>query len=272
VSNFNGILSLTEEQYRGSEAVSKSDLDWICPPRTPAHYHAKKSGLLTSEQTPAMRIGSMVHRAVLEPETLAGAWVVKPQGMNFATKEGKEWKAAQTVPIIAPEEDEMIRGIRDSVWAHPIAKRVLKGAKTEVCLFAQDNDGTLRKGRLDALPAAGNAILDLKTTASADPSEFEKSIAKYRYHVQAAYYLDLCQMLGLEKTQFIFVCVEKDAPYAVGVYAIDPQAIEFGRREYQRDLRLIRTCEAEGRWPSFGDEVTTVGLPAWMQKQLEAVL
>jgi hypothetical protein len=53
---------------------------------------------------------------------------------------------------------------------------------------------------------------------------------------------------------------------------MDHQAIEWGRKEYQRDLRLIRHCEAENRWPSFGDEVTTVGLPAWMTKQLEAIL
>jgi len=272
VSNFNGILSLTKEQYRGSEAISKSDLDYIAPPRTPAHYRAKKSGLLEDEQTPAMRMGSMVHRAVLEPETLSGAWVVKPQGMNFTTKEGKEWKAAQTLPIIGQEEADTITGIVDAVWSHPIAKRVLKGAKTEVCLFAQDDHGTLRKGRLDALPAAGNAILDLKTSVSADPQEFEKSLAKYRYHVQAAYYLDLCKLLGIDRTEFLFIVVEKAAPFAVGVYAIDPQAVELGRREYRRDLQLVRTCTEENRWPAFGDEITTVGLPAWMQKQLEAIL
>jgi threonyl-tRNA synthetase len=60
-----GILSLPEGQYRAAEGISKSLLDWIAPPRTPAHYKAKVSGLITDEQTPAMRLGSMIHRAIL---------------------------------------------------------------------------------------------------------------------------------------------------------------------------------------------------------------
>jgi hypothetical protein len=265
-----GILSLPEKQYREAEGISKSLLDWIAPPRTPAHFKAKLDGLIPDEQTPAMRLGSMIHRAILEWDTLD--YVVKPDGMNFATKEGKEWKAAQDKPIITQDEADTITGMRESVWSHPAVKRVLANAKTECSLFANGEDGVLRKARIDALPEGGNVIVDIKSCQSADADMMAKSVVSYRYDVQAAYYLDLCALLGLDKSEFLFVCVEKQPPYAVAVYALDQQAIEWGRKQYQRDLAAVKHCMAEDHWPSFTQDITTLALPAWAQRQAEAVL
>ena len=266
-----GVLTMAERAYRLSDGVSKSDLDWICPPRTPRHYKARKDGLVETPQTPALRVGSLTHRGVLEPDTMAGAFVVKPEGMNLATKEGKAWKAEQTAPIISQEEANQIHGMVRSVWAHPMAKRILHNAKTEQCLFAQDSHGTLRKARLDAL-VGGSVIPDLKTSASADPQEFERSLGKFRYHVQAAYYIDLCRLVGIDKSDFVFIVVEKEAPYATAVYSLSQEAIDIGRLEYQRDLNKVRECTEKNHWPGFTDEITVIGLPAWMQKQAEGLL
>jgi exodeoxyribonuclease VIII len=148
----------------------------------------------------------------------------------------------------------------------------LDNARTEVSLFANGEDGVLRKARIDALPEGGNVIVDIKSCQSADPDLMAKSVASYRYDVQAAYYLDLCQLLGLDKTEFLFVCVEKQPPYAVAVYALDQQAIEWGRKQYQRDLAAVKHCMAEDHWPSFTTDITTLGLPAWAAKQAEAAL
>lgn len=265
-----GILSLPEAQYRASEGISKSSLDYIAQPRTPAHYKAYIDGLLRVETTPAMKLGQMIHRAILEWDSLD--YVVKPAGMNFATKEGKEWKAAQTNAIITADEYQTILGMRDSVNAHPAVKRVLANARTEVSLFASGEDGVLRKARIDALPEGGNVIVDIKSCQSADPDLMAKSVVAYRYDVQAAYYLDICRLLGIDKSEFLFVCVEKQPPYAVAVYALDQDAIEWGRKQYQRDLALIKHCEAEDHWPSFTQDITTLALPAWAQRQMEAVL
>lgn len=275
MSKHNGILSLGEEQYRAAEGISKSDLDWIAPPRTPAHYLAKKLGMIETETTPAMRLGQIVHRAILEPDS--ADYVVKPAGMNFATKEGKEWRAAQTAPIITAEEAKMVVGIADAVNTHPAAKLLLAASRgnTEKCLFAEDDRGALRKGRVDALPQDSNIIVDLKTTSCADAmGGMETSMAKFRYHVQAAYYLDLCNMIEAagQREKFVLICCEKEPPFAVAVYAIDDMAVEAGRLEYQRDLALVRHCEAEDNWPAYSKEILTLGLPAWYQKQIEAVL
>lgn len=269
--NPTGILSMGEAQYRAADGISKSALDYIAPPRTAAHYKAYIDGLLYVEQTPAMRFGSLVHRAVLEPDTYRNAFVIKPEGMNFATREGKEWKSAQTKPILANDEASKVSQIVDAVWKHSYAKRLLKDAVTEQCLFAMDSHNMLRKGRLDAL-IKGSAVPDLKTTQCADPREFERSIGKFRYHVQAAYYLDLCKLVGIDKSQFVYIVVEKEPPFAVAVYSLDSEAIELGRLEYQRDLAAVRECLEKGTWPGFPEDITVVGLPEWMRKAAEAVL
>ena len=265
-----GILSLPEAQYRAAEGISKSALDYIAPPRTPAHYKAYIDGLLRVETTPAMKLGQIIHRAILEPDALEVA--VKPEGLNLATKEGREWKAAQSKTIITQDEYETIKGMRDAVRLHPAVKRVLANAKTEVSLFANGEDGVLRKARIDALPESGNVIVDVKSCQSAAPEAMSKSMAAYRYDVQAAYYLDICKLLGIEKSEFLLVCVEKTPPYAVAVYAVCQDAVAWGRKQYQSDLALLRHCEAEDSWPSFTQDITTLALPAWAQKQAEAVL
>jgi hypothetical protein len=270
-NTYKGILTLPEEQYRASEAISKSDLDWIAPPRTPSHYRAKKDGLIASIATPAMKMGALVHRAVLEPDTMS-EFVTRPEGLDFRSKEGKAWRddnANKT--ILTHDEAATIASIVDSVWSHPVAKRIFKGAKTEQCLFAEDSEGMVRKARLDAL-VEGSIVPDLKTAACADAQEFEKSIGKFRYHVQAAYYLDICNLLGIEKRDFVFVVVEKEPPFAVAVYSLDEDAIRLGRMEYQRDLNMVRDCMESDEWPAFPHDIRVIGLPAYIRKQVEGLL
>lgn len=262
------VRTLSYEQYRAADGVSKSDLDWIAPPRTPAHFKAREDGLITEEETPAMRFGALLHRCVLEPDTAADAFTVKPDDVDYRTKAGREWRDTQEKPIIAGEEADAINGIIASIRRHPRARLLIHTGESERCLFAEDSEGTLRKARADKL-VSGDVLPDLKTCSSADMGELERSIWKYRYHVQAAYYLDLARLCGIDKTHFAFVCAEKAYPYAVAVYALESDAIEIGRRQYQRDLAVYRQCVEKDRWPSFPEAITPIGLPAWAYKMME---
>ena len=61
-------LNMDAEHYRQAEGISASDVKWILPPKTPAHYHAYKSGLIKREESRALVIGTLCHLAVLEPD------------------------------------------------------------------------------------------------------------------------------------------------------------------------------------------------------------
>jgi exodeoxyribonuclease VIII len=87
-----------------------------------------------------------------------------------------------------------------------------------------------------------------------------RSVIKYRYHVQAAFY---SQGIGAE--QFLFIAVEKKPPFAVAVYATPPELLEKGLIYAVQDLRQLATCRAENRWPGYGDEIQSLVIPDWLQ-------
>lgn len=263
---FQGVHSMPAMQYRKAHGISKSDLDLIAI--SPAHYRAREE---RAKETEATRMGTLIHSAILEPDSLA--FHVKPEGMNFATKEGKAWKLDhQSAPIITSDEWKTMTGIVASVHGHPMAKRLLSGGQPERCLFAKDKHGVVRKGRLDFLPDSGNVIVDVKTCEDASPREFEKSIYNYRYHAQGAYYTGLANLCGYQKEIFVIIAVEKSPPYAVAVYRVDQEALDFGRHLVERDMTVYRRCVETGKWPGYSEDVEEIGLPLWARKEMEAAL
>lgn len=264
-----GIHSMSYAAYAAAAGVSKSMLDGLAYPLTPAHFKAARDE--PDIPTEAQHTGVLLHRSLLEPETMKGAFCVRPKGLDMRTKAGKEWREAQGgLPELTHNEAVTIEKCVASLWAHPNASRMIKSGEFEVGLFATDSRGTLRKCRPDVLHRTGsNVLCDVKTCASAAAPHFEKQIVNYRYHVQAAYYLDLCKLLGIEKEHFCFLCVEKTPPYAVAVYDLEPDVIRFGRTIYQRDLQVYRNCVESGEWPGYPTDITTIGVPMYARREME---
>lgn len=265
-----GLETITSEQYHAASGVSRSMLEWLSPPKTPLHFWAKYvAKLIPDEETPALRTGTLVHRCVLEPETMAGAFHTRPEGLNFSTKEGKAWKEAHAdKPILTDDESKMIYGMRDSVWRHAKAAAILKTSEFERSAFAGHN-GMILKARFDALPKAGNVIADLKTCDSADLESVEKSMLKYGYFRQAAFYLKVANLLGLKRDYFVFIFVEKSPPYAVACYTPSDVVLEAGTMMVNRDLQLLANCYETDRWPGYSPNIEPAALPAWAMKSLE---
>jgi hypothetical protein len=260
-----GIYSVPAERYHAANGCSKTMLDFLAD-RTPAHLQAYLMGI-TKEETPAMRFGAIVHRALLEPDTYREGFHVKPEKMRFTTKEGMAWQSEHgNLPIITQPESDAIDAMVSNVHTHPFAKRLLSGCTPEQSIFVEDHAGTLRKSRLDAL-TKGNVIPDLKTTESAALDQFERNVSRYRYHVQAAYYIDNCKLAGIEKEAFFFICVEKTPPYLVRCLNLNSDVIEYGRNLYQRDIQIYRNCLESGRWPGWPEPYDEVALPTWEMKQ-----
>jgi hypothetical protein len=257
---------MSYERYRAAGGVSKSMLD-ILWHQTPLHL---RTWLDTpaDDETEAARFGVILHRALLEPDTYLNGFYTKPEGMNFATKEGRAWKEEHTaLPLVTFNEAKQITGMIDSLHTHPYAKRVLVG-ETEQNVFVTDSNGLLRKSRLDILNK-GNVLPDVKTCTAADLESVEKAINNYRYHVQGAYYLDNCRLIGIEKELWFLIFIEKDPPYAVHVVRVLADVLEAGRRLYQRDLHLYRTCLESNEWPGYELGFTDAGLPEYAMRQLE---
>ena len=260
---------MAEGEYRSAPAIAGSDAKHILPPKTPAHYAAHMAGELKREPSKAMLLGTIAHLAVLEPSKLNAAFVEKPEGIDFRTKLGKEWKeSVGSMPVLDQDEARAVRGIRDSIAANKAARELLAETQSEVALFGQHRTGLQIKGRVDALKVPSDlecVIVDVKTTsAGADYNTFSRQAASLNYHVSAAWYCHLCGLNGLPPARFYWVAVETSAPYAAAVYEIHPDALDLGVGMMNDALGLIAQCEDEGIWLGYAPEVQSLNLPSWV--------
>jgi len=266
-----GIFRMPVADYDNAAAIRQSALKDLA--RSPAHYRAAR--LAPPEPpTEAMILGTVTHAAVLENAEASSRAHIRPPAMDFRTTTGKEWKAKHSDrPIVTESDAQAVLGMRKAILNHETAAAALwrNVGENEIALFGWHTEtGLMCKARPDRITADdfGNTlIVDLKTTEDASPDEFAKTVAKFRYHVQAAYYCDLAVAVGLESPLFMFVVVEKAAPFAVACYVLDPAAIEQGRATYRRELELLAKCMASNEWPAYGDGMRILGLPRWARME-----
>lgn len=258
------ILSgISNADYHAHPAVSKSGLDKIA--QSPAHYLAYLNG--AERDTEAKIFGTAFHDFVLLPDTFAKQYTVLPDDFNARTKDGKalaaQIKAAGQTPLKTGQMAD-IKGMAAAIAAHPRAAALLQGGQAEQSIFWTDGDtGIDCRCRPDYLHPSG-IIVDLKTTADAAPAEFARSVANYRYHVQDAFYSEgYYQATGKWPRGFVFIAVEKTAPYAVAVYSLDEEAKAYGRELWQRDLAALQNARQTEIWQAYNPEIQTLSLPAW---------
>lgn len=184
-------------------------------------------------------------------------------GVQYSTDEKRIAQEDGLSPIL-PKDWEIVCAMVDALAGHELAMRLLSDGRPEVSAFAVDPEtGVLRRGRFDWL---GERILsDYKTTDNADPLALPRTVAKFRYHMQAAWYLDLARDCGHPAEAFAFIFQEKEPPYLVSVIDIDEEALERGRQLNRRALQRFRDCSDSGIWPGYQrpGEFTTVSLPRW---------
>ena len=222
------------------------------------------------KQTKAMADGTAVHAFFLERDKFDTDFVVKPADMRLNTKAGKEWALEHQSKIIIDSElgnnlYEMEKSFMDSP-----AKLIydVKG-QTELSYF-WDDLGTIKgKCRPDWLSDDGSIVVDIKTTTDASPRGFQKSISTWGYHLQLGWYLRGLRKLGLPAEQFIFIAIEKTAPFCVGVYRADQEMINYAMKELNQLVPEIQTAMVSNEFPDYTPEITSIGLPPWMTDKKE---
>lgn len=231
--------------------------------------------------TAAMEFGTAYHRLILG----VGAEI---KTINLKSRRSDAWetfaaktRAAGQIPLLLKEMDlaEEMAGV---LRAHPVAGPLFaRPGHAEQTFVARDPDtGVMCRALVDWMPdvpdGARVLLVDLKTTASAEPTAFAKSMANYGYHQQAAFYLDVLTWLGLDHGQpprFVLVAQEKEPPYLVTIAEPDEQATEWGRELNRMALRTYSRCTATGEWPGYDHGPTGIAqlhLPGWQIAAYEA--
>lgn len=271
------ITDMSNESYHASEAISKTGLDLIA--KTPAHYYAEKISedeSLKKERTKSLNIGSAFHYLALEPENFDKYVAIDPD--NYPTKkecgrtideQRQEFIAKHPSKIILrPNDMDGLRERAKSIRNHPAANYLLQGkGMVEPSLFAKDEIYNVEcRVRPDWLREDGLKV-DLKTTKDASPAGFDKAIWNYRYHVQAAFYMDVYEAVTGKKAQgFVLIPVENSAPFLTGEPVLMEEGdewIDLGRRAYLKNIETYARCLETGVWPGYGSGIRKSLPPAW---------
>lgn len=258
----------TPESYhaRALGVVSKSALDKLY--RSPAHYRAWVDGI-EPEPTPAMRFGTALHMAVLEPERFARTHLALPDFGDLRSPKNRErrdaWLAERPGVIPLSRSDEAtIVGMMSAVMLHPAASRLILEGQAEVSLSWNDQITGLRsKARADYYVKARRLAVDLKSTEDASPDGFARSAYNFRYHVQDALYRAAFAACGEPIEHFAILAVEKQAPYAVAVYTLDADAVTKGYAAARQGYDVMADCLRRNEWPSYSEGVEELSLPRW---------
>jgi len=260
-------VEMSNAKYHAHKAISKSKLD-----------AARKSGRHLAdmlfgpprESKPHFDLGTVLHASALPGEDADEIAVRKPEGMDMRTKEGKAFLAEHKGKIIlnasdAYSLDQMMLSLREHPFSAGLVNGDLKG-KAEQSFFCTDAETGLElKARPDFILDDYSLILDLKTTVDASPKGFQRSVANYRYFVQASHYLDVIEgATGTRPQAFLFVAVEKTRPFSTAVYMADQAMIDFGKQQAREDLNNIAQWIADDKFPGYSERVEEISLPKWM--------
>jgi hypothetical protein len=261
------------------DAVSNSRLNLMA--RSPAHYNAGFQG----EPTPAMSFGTLVHDGVLEPLSIIQRNVFEPdwsldernttsdgaRSFSSATKFVREQKAKfrelhRDKKIVSESDYNKMVGIATTLSNCEVMRGLMSAGKPEVSIVFDDPETGLRcKSRCDWLRVGkgGSVLLDLKTTA--DASEFERSILKYGYSRQLAFYRRAVELSTGERPAVWICAIETQSPFGHRVATLAAETLAIGEHELDELLQRVAECQASDTWPGYAHP-DAWRLPEWYRR------
>ena len=219
-----------------------------------AHWETRHQ----QETTDGLRLGSGGHTLLLEFDRFNERHLVMPK-VDARTKAGKEQKLlaqeqAHLEDKILISQDEFTQMVnwRDHIHDNEIIGDLfLKNlGVNEVSGFFEHPTIPDIKGcfRADKLLEDRELCVDLKFMLSASKFSFIHSIKKFRYDIQASWYLDGLKAITGKDFDFLFVVCEKTRPCNVQTYRLDDESLEKARddtREYINRFKEYRSASSE---------------------------
>lgn len=276
-----GVFSdISEAEYHNDKTTfSSSVLKKMKYPKLAKHYIENPP-----EYKEEFATGRAIHSYILEPEKFADDFLIgidAKRNSNDTRQEWADWFAShgwgssrdwvieQRKPaatwnpefekqtgkvMITPEKLEEIKLMSESVAANPDAMMLLANGAAEQSYYWQDDETGLR---LRCRPDFENDdfVTDLKSCASANPFWFKKDALRYDYLLQAAFYSDGIYQITGKRKPFVFLAIEKTAPYLVSVISYDDATMERADKLYHHRLRKFSECLKSGVWGGYENEL-----------------
>jgi hypothetical protein len=258
---------MLEENYHADRNyISASGLKQIAI--SPRHYFERYlNPNAVPVSSPAMAFGNLVHTLMLEPYTFEARYIVAPE-LDRRTKEGKQAYSdfealSEGKEVITLQDYSNALAMRLEARSNKVVTDLLDYSDKEQ-VYTFEIMGVKCKMKADAINDLADCIIDIKTCKDASPSGFGKDAYNLHYLLQAAFYLDGYYLAtGIKLKRFVFVAMEKSAPYITAVYELTPEQIEIGRSQYLAALQTYKNCLSSNDWHAYGKEIQPLQLPNW---------
>ena len=235
--------------YQDTDYVSNSMLNNLSG-KSPEYFRFAMDN--PQPATSAMKFGSALHMNVLQPEEFNKEYAVAPK-FDRRTKQGKAdyaefQKKNFTKTVITEQEYELIHQMTMKLMRDKTVKELLLGGEKEkIITWHNEHYNVNCKGMIDCYRPENKMIIDLKTTQDSSYYPFASSLKKYKYHKQAAFYMD-----AVGADEFIIIAIEKSPPFNINVIQLSDDLIEVGRDMYNQDLEIYKYCTDNDYWPGQG--------------------
>lgn len=257
-----GAHDLTFAEYHALEAWSSSALKAMRkgPPARVLWERDHDRG-----DTDATILGSAVHCALLTPHLYTEVYAVKPDGMSFATKEGKAWRddpcrAGRT--LLSHDMGATVDAIVNALMDKPaVAASLGKASARETSLVWDCSiTGERCKGRPDWIE--GRHLYDLKVSRHASSPYLALRAFSEGWMHQSAHYRTGAVELGMPVRGGRLVIVEPTAPHFVHLLEIKGDALDLIEIENVSTIKELRDCRIANVWPGTPEEWRKIEPPA----------
>lgn len=259
-------FSESAADYHCNAAIGSGDLrDFL---RSPRLFADRQQGL-DRKDTPALLFGQASHMALLEPIRFARDCAFKPEGMNFATIDGKAWKKEHEAAgklIVTFDQAEALQRMHDRM---PLEVREIFGRCHAEVTVRTEIDGIPVQCRPDVLERDWSLFYDVKTCERIE--DIERSTYKFGYHVQARFYgrVIAAERGATTMPDCRLIFVEKAPPYRWRIAQMDADFALIGDRAVTDALAGIAARRKSGCWDDAADIHELLSPPDWATQEID---
>ena len=241
------ISTMTENEYRSLPALNASRFKAFH--RSPYHFFNQKE----VETTEAMKVGTAIHTACLEPSQYDSTIGYLPD-VDGRTTEGKaikkafEEKYAGKTILKAVSKEIVERAVNAIVtsdeWEAIKENKAMRYEQVLMC----DLFGIHCKARLDLIDVENGIIRDIKSCDDASIERFKYTVKDRLYWLQAGFYTLMAETTFNKRFNFEFIAVETSDPSTAQFHAVDEQELLKWKRVVETLLIKYKSCVDANLW------------------------
>lgn len=231
--------------------------------------HMERYMLYGISETPAMRLGRLIHILTLEPKKFKAECSVYD-----GARRGNSWIAFQEsnshLDIYTASEHDNCKQVASSIRSNKDALKAINSTDHEVSM-AWLGGGKVGKGyhmgkaRMDGYKDTSGNIIEVKTTNSVDPHKFARTCFDQGTHIQIGWQIQGLKKLGAKIGKILIPAVEQKPPYDVIVFEPDADFCEYGEGEAVRIAGEYTAAVEAGLFMGIGKgKKQVLSLPEWV--------